>query len=338
MRQSTALLPQTQVRLTDIAFPFNQVHIHRTRLAFIHLDNLLHFAKIDRDGRLDGFIVAYLPDQVVLLLTRRGDVITAVSLTETGRQVVPIARALRDIREEIERGELAYYDAPMEQLAWMYASCAAPAKRRLVDDRDPTKLFPVLFHELFTGVLELISDGRVSYFKFQDGKFVSGYYCGKPEGMPVPKYVESLFQPAAEGTPPVINAAVFAPATDIPEQAPPAMIETYRDLFWRITQAAEREIPGEVVKRAYKFRDSLASAHQPLPVLGTPLDREPTPLVTTAEQLTAALADWTLKLLEQLEIMSPGIAASVLKDATKEHRFMLQKSGYYGKLPWTVTW
>lgn len=338
MRQSTALLPQTQVRLTDMSFPFNQVHIHRTRLAFIHLDNLLHFAKIDRDGRLDGFISAYLPDQVILLLLRRGELITAVSFTENGRHVVPIARALRDVREEIERGELAYCDATMEQLAWMYASCAVPAKRRLVDDREPTKLFPVLFHELFTGVLELISNGRVSYFKFQDGKFVNGYYCGKPEAMAVPQYVESLFQPAGDGTRPVINASVFPSASEIPEQASPAMIETYRDLFWRITQAAEKEMPGEAMKRAYKVRDSLASTHQPLPVLGTPLDREPSQLVTTGEQLTSALAAWTHKVLEQLEIMSPGIAGSVLKEATKEQRFMLQKSGFYGRLPWSVKW
>src|SRR5437762_12572163 len=105
MRQSTALLPETQVRLTELHFPHNRVHVHRTRLAFIHLDNLLHFAKIDRDGRLDGYVAAYLPDQVVLLLMRRGEVINSVSFTERSRQVVPIATALKDIQEEIERGD-----------------------------------------------------------------------------------------------------------------------------------------------------------------------------------------------------------------------------------------
>src|SRR5687768_8635158 len=114
MRQSSALLPQTQVRLTEMSFPCNHVHIHRTWLAFIHLDNLLHFAKIDRDGKVDGFIGAYLPDQVILLLLRRGDVISAVAFTEDGRAVVPIAQALRDMREEVERGELVYSDASME--------------------------------------------------------------------------------------------------------------------------------------------------------------------------------------------------------------------------------
>jgi len=242
------------------------------------------------------------------------------------------------MREENERGDLAYYDATLEQLAWMYASCATPAKRRLVDDREPHKLFPVLFHELFTGVLELISNGRVSYFRFQDGKPGNGYYCAKPEAMTVPQYVESLFQPAADGTRPVINASVFPPIAEIPEQASPAMIETFRDLFWRITQAAEKEMPGEGTKRAYRARDALAATHPPLPILGTPLDREPSPLVTTADQLNAALAEWTQKFLSELEIVLPGIAGSVLKEATKEQRFMLQKAGFFTRLPWTIRW
>src|SRR3989304_3993004 len=104
MRQSTALLPETQVRLTELVFPHERVQIHRTRLAFVHLDNLLPFAKIDRDGRLDGYVAAYLPDQVVLLLFKRGEVINAVSFAESARTVVPIAKALKDIREALGRG------------------------------------------------------------------------------------------------------------------------------------------------------------------------------------------------------------------------------------------
>ena len=133
MRQSTAVLPETQVRLNDLHFPHNRVHIQRTRLAFIHLDNLLHYAKIDRDGRLDGYIAAYLPDEVIVLLLRRGEVINAVCFAESGRNVMPIAKALKDIHEEIERGELAYCDAPMEQLAWIYSSCLSPVRRRHVE-------------------------------------------------------------------------------------------------------------------------------------------------------------------------------------------------------------
>jgi hypothetical protein len=338
MRQSTALLPETQVRLRDLHFPHNHVHVHRTRLAFIHLDNLLHYAKIDRDGRLDGYVAAYLPDSVILLLLRRGEVINSVCFTDHGRCVMPIAKALKEIREEMERGELVYCDAPMEQLAWTYSSCATLPQRRYVDAAEPTSLFPALRHELFTGVLEFISNGRITYFHFEDGVFVNGYYCGKTESMTVPQYVETLFLPDPEGVRPQIAASIFPPLTEIPEQAAPAMIETYRDLFWRIADAAERELPGEALKRSYKLRDALSGTHPPLAVIGTPRDRETAPLVTTSEQLTFALSDWALQLLEQLEIMSPGSAGKVLKEATHEQRFMLQKAGFFGRLPWTIHW
>jgi hypothetical protein len=283
-------------------------------------------------------VTAYLPDQVILLLMRRGEVINSVSFAERARAVIPITTALKDIRDELERGELAYCDAPMEQLAWTYSSCSTAPQRHYVDAAQPASLFPALRNELFSGVLEFISNGRMSYFRFEDGKFVNGYYCGKPAQMTVPQYVESLFQPDADGAPPKIAAAAFPPLNEIPEQAAPAMIDTYRDLFWRVAEAAERELPTDAMKRVYKLRDALAQSHPSLPVIGTPRDRDADPLVTTAEQLTLALADWALQLLEQVEIMSPGAAERILRDATKEQRFMLQKAGFFARLPWTVRW
>ena len=104
----------------------------------------------------------------------------------------------------------------MEQLAWTYASCATPPKRRFADAAQPASLFPALRHELFSGVLEFISNGRMSYFHFEDGKFLNGYYCGKPDEMTVPQYVESLFHPSPDGTRPQIAAAVFPPLAEIP--------------------------------------------------------------------------------------------------------------------------
>ncbi len=182
MRRSTAVLSQTRVRLSNLEFPCARLHVHRTRLVFIDLDNLLHFAKMDREGRLDGFAAAYLPEEVILLLIEDGEAVTAVSLAGAGRSVVPMAAVLDRLRGGAERGELVYGEAPREQLAWMYASCAAPATPRWVGAQDPALLFPALRHERFTGVLELIADGRVSYFRFADGQFQNGYYSFK--GLP----------------------------------------------------------------------------------------------------------------------------------------------------------
>src|SRR5213595_276279 len=133
MRASTARLTNSPVRLADLQFPQVNRLIHRTRLAFIHLENLLAYAKRDRDGRIDGYLAAHLPDECVLLLFRKGEAVNAAALSTAGRQVVTITEALKRMRTEVERGELAYCAAPMEQLAWMYQSCSAPVEMRSVD-------------------------------------------------------------------------------------------------------------------------------------------------------------------------------------------------------------
>ncbi len=338
MRPSSALLADTAVRLSALSFPRNRVHVHRTRLAFIHLDRLLDFAKMDRDGRVDGFVAAYLPDEVAVLLMRGGELTTAVAFTEQGRAVVPTATVLKQIRYEVERGELVYCDAPLEQLAWMYRSCATPAASRFIDLNQRDQFLPALRHELFTGVLELIVRGQVNYLRFDYGEVMNGYFADKAEDVGIAQYVESLLASVAVGPQPEITAAVFQPADDLPEQASPALIQTYRELFWAIADTAEREVPTEALKRVDRVRDSLTDAHTPLQAIGTPLDSDAKEIVATPDELTTALADFAAQLLEQLEIIAPGIAPDVIKNATRDHRFVLQKAGFYDRLPWTPSW
>lgn len=338
MRQSAALLSETPVRLADLQFPRGRVHLHRTRLAYIHLDNLLHFAKIDRDGRIDGYIAAWLPDEVALLFLRGGELISATAFTEHGREVLPIGEALQRMRREVERGEITYCEAPMEQLAWMYESCASPPRRLPVQHADPGALFQGLQHDRFSGVLELISDGRVSYFLFAGGQYQRGYFCNRAEGTAVGAYVEAQFRPHEDGSRAGIVATALPVREAVPEQAAPALIATYRDLFWRITDAAEAEVPDEALRRAERLRDGLQETHAPLHAIGLPREHEAAAFVASPDELTWALADWTHQLLEQLEVIAPGVAPEILKTATREHRFVLQKAGFYGRLPWTVHW
>lgn len=338
MRLSSARLAATTIRLSDLEFPATHVHVPRTRTLFIHLENLLHFAKVDRDGRIDGYVAAFLPDEVILLLLREGDLTTAVAVTSVGRAVLPIPSALADIRAEAERGELVFCDAPFEQLAWMYQSCAAPAAPRPLDSDGPEKLFATLKGEQFSGVLELIADGRVNYLRFDEGNFTTGCFAGKPDDIPVAQHVKVLLSPRSDGSSPDLAAAVFPPADVIPAQAPPELIQHYRDLYWGIVQAADREAQGEGRKHADRIRDLIVKIHAPLAVLGTPPDVEAVPIVATQEELNAALTEWARQLLEHLEILAPGIAPIVLRDATREHRFLLQKAGFYDRLPWTVAW
>src|SRR6266581_4723551 len=298
MRASTARLTNSPVRLADLQFPQVSRLIHRTRLAFIHLDNLLAYAKRDRDGRIDGYLAAHLPDECVLLFFRKGEAVNAAS---------------------------------------MYTACAGAYQPRGIDVKEPEKFFPVLQQEKVTGVLELISNGRVSYLKFDQGKYLSGHFCDKPDNVPPARYLESLFD-AGPGGAPAMSAGTFPAADDLPAQAATALVSTYRELYWRIVDAVEREFPGEARRRAQKVTAAIVDTHQALALLSVPRGTDTPDAVVRPEDLSIALTDWALQLLEGAEVMMPGTATKVLKDATREHRYVLQAAGFYGKLPWRVTW
>jgi len=338
MRASTARLMNSPVRLADLTFPQVNRLIHRTRLAFVHLDNLLAFAKRDRDGRIDGYITAYLPEECLLLFFRKGEAVNAASLHTGGRQVITITEALKRMRAEVERGELAYCAAPMEQLAWMYQSCSAPVEMRSVDPSQPGAFFDAFTRDKASGILELTSNARVSYVRFDAGRFASGYFCDKPETMGIPKFLESQFHAGADGQLPVLTAAGFPYVADLPQQAPNALINTYRELYWRIVDEVDKEFPGEARRRAQKVSTGILDAHKAIALLSAPRGAETPDAVVQPEELSSALTDWSLQLLEGVEVMMPGTAPKILREATREHRYVLQSAGYYGRLPWPVSW
>ena len=338
MRASTARLTNSPVRLADLQFPQVNRLIDRTRLAFIHLDNLLAFGKRDRDGRVDGFITAYLPDECLLLFFRKGEAVNAASLHTAGRQVITIGEALKRMRAEVERGELAYSAAPMEQLAWMYQSCAAPVEMRTVDTSKPGAFFAEFARDKPSGILELMSHAHVSYVRFDGGRYVSGYFCDKPDAMAIPKFLESQFQARPDGQTPVLTAAVFPHVADLPQQAPTSLINTYRELYWRIVDEVDKEFPGEAKRRAQKVSTGIGDTHKVITILSAPRGTDTPDSVVQPEELANALTDWSLQLLEGVEVMMPGTAPKILREATREHRYVLQSAGYYGRLPWQVAW
>jgi hypothetical protein len=314
-----------------LSFPQEHRLIHRTRLAFIDLDNVLSYAKRDRDGRVDGYLTTYLPEECLLVFLREGEAVNAASLHPSGREVITIADALARMRAEVERGELAYSTAPTEQLAWMYQSCAVPLEVRALDSPDPGTLFRALKKEKVTGVLELISEGRVSYMRFDDGRLAGGHFCGKPESMPVAAFVESQFQ-GTDGRALPLSVALFPAVGELPAQAPKSLINSYREVYWRIVDEVDKEFPGQARRRASKICAGI------LEVLSVPRGAEPPEVVVGPDELAGALADWSLQLLEGFEVMMPGTAIKILEEATREHRYVLQSAGFYTRLPWQVAW
>src|SRR5262245_29074312 len=338
MRASTARLMNSPVRLADLTFPQVNRLIHRTRTAFIHLDNLLAFAKRDRDGRVDGYLTAYLPDECLLIFFRKGEAVNAAALHTNGRGVVTITEALKRMRTEVERSELSYCVAPMEQLAWMYQSCAVPLAPRPLDAHDPGALLPALALERVTGVMELIARGHVSYVGFEQGRATTGYLCDAPPGTPVARFVESELDAEAGSRHPALSAAFFPGVSDLPAQAPNALINTYRELYWRIVDEVEKEFPGEARRRAQKVSAGVVATHKAIALLNVPRGTDLPDSVVQPDELSGALTDWSLQLLEGVEVLMPGTAPRILKEATREHRYVLQSAGFYNRLPWRVAW
>src|ERR1043166_5771153 len=217
MRASTARLMNSPVRLADLTFPQVNRLIHRTRLAFIHLDNLLAFAKRDRDGRVDGYITAYLPEECLLLFFRKGEAVNAASLHTSGREAGTITEALKRMRAEVERGELAYCAAPMEQLAWMYQSCAVPVEMRSVDPSEPGTFFAGFARDQTSGILELTSNAHVPYVGFEGERDARGSFSDTPETVGFPKFLEAPSPAGPGGQAPVLPAGVFPYAAALPQ-------------------------------------------------------------------------------------------------------------------------
>ena len=337
MRPSSARLLHTSVRISDLTFPASGILVPRTRAIFVHLDNLISFAKRDRDGRVDGYLVGYLPEEVVLLFFRKGELINAASIGPHGRAVTSISEGLRRLKSDPERSECCYAEASPEQLTWMFAACSAPAELRFVDSRQPEEVFPALASEHFSGVLELISQGRVNYLKFEAGRFVRGYLCDRPAGGSVVKYMESLFGLRADGTPPAIAGSVVPEPGEIPAQATSSQVRVYRELFHRISLAIEVELPAEGRRKGERASVAVQSIHPVFSVL-TAATEDDNSSPVSADALTASFADWTSRVLQEVELVSPGSAERLLRDSTRDQRFVLQAAGFYEKLPWQIRW
>ncbi len=338
MRPTSARLLRTSVRISDLTFPASGILVSRTRAIFVHLDNLLSFAKRDRDGRVDGYFAGYLPEEVVLLYFRGGELISATTIGPHGRSVIAVGEAIRRLKSDPDRSECSYATASEEQLNWMHAGCAAPGELRFVDSRRPEEIFPVLAEENYSGVLELISQGRVNYLKFEGGRFVRGYLCDRPAGGSVVKYMELLFAARSDGSPPAIAGSLIPETAMIAPQAPGTQVRVYRELFNRISLAVESELPTEGRRKGERASLAVQAAHPVFAILTSITSQEEPITPVRSDELTASFADWTSRVLQEVELVSPGSAERLIRDSTRDQRFVLQAAGFYERLPWAIRW
>lgn len=337
MRASSAVLTDTSIRLWDLGFPRNRVLLARTRSAYVHLDNLILYSKRDRDGRVDAYVAAYLPDEVVLLFFVAGELANAAILTTAGRLQASISEALRHARAEPERSEICFHTATPELLAAMYATCAQNPQALPLDTRSRDGVFNPLVANRWSGVLELISNGRVNYLTVQEGRFQTGIFSDQRPGEPPTEYVSRLFGVLGEARP-MVSAKMFQALPRLPLQAPPAMLAMFRKYVWDLGELAEREMPREGLKRAERVRMRLVASYDLLRSVGGQRGAEFADPIAEPTALADAIASWTREYLGELEVMHPQIAPRLAREAGRENRFALSALGFFERLPWRIQW
>lgn len=106
-----------------IRYPAKRVLLQRTRLAYVHLRNLLTDAKRDRSARVSGYVAVWMPEELLVLYLEEGEVVTATASTD-GQRFVPMAisEAIGHVPTAAEYGSICFHEATDEQVDLMYAT------------------------------------------------------------------------------------------------------------------------------------------------------------------------------------------------------------------------
>lgn len=338
MRASSAVLTDTSIRLWDLVFPSARPLMQRTRAAYVHLDNLIAYSKRDRDAKVDAYLACYRPDETILLFFQRGELANAAVLAPAGRFAVALGEALQHVRAEPERAEVAFHAAPAGQLAAMYACCAQPPQDLGLDPSNPDVMFKGLAQSQWTGLLELIAANHASYVRVGGGRFLSGHFADMKEGEDARSAMAHIFAGRPGEPKPKVSIRAVPGLDALPPQASPALIQVFRAFVWDLGDLAEREMPGEGAKRAEKSRTRLSGEHTALRGVGGERGTEAADPICEPQQLSDAVASWAKDFLGELEIMHPGIAARLVREAGREQRYALGAVGFFEKLPWRIEW
>lgn len=322
--------------IAGLRYPHQRVLLSRTKLAYVHLRNLLTDAKRDRAAKVFGYVAIWLPEGLVVLYLQEGEVVNATfSVDGDAFQAMPIAEAIAKIPPEPELGEICFHEADDEQLACMWEAQHRP------DEPWPTELeltnaralFPYLRATTFDGLVEVTKDGARHFLVFRDGSVVRTFLADDSEG-PVPGRVLKLFDPSRQGGRTRLRRWGVPPV--LPVQASPALIAAYRELVRRLVDGLQAGGHVAAAELAESARVMLVDRHPVLAQLrvGVASSRDP---VVSSEALTGAVAAWVGELLLATSDYGGTTPESVLAELTRERRHMLQSAGFYERLPWTVT-
>lgn len=315
-----------------LRFPCNRILLPRTRLAYIHLPNLLNDAKRDRAARISGYVAVSLPEELVILYLLGGEVVNATIRDGKGCRVIGITNAIEQVPPDPEYGEITFCEAEEEQLRCMYithAEAAEPWPGRM-NAHDPSALFPYLMAMTFDGVVEIITGELVSYLVFRNGSVACAYLSGSHQGTLVERVTKLFKEKGVE-----LKVSRWGVPGPLPVQAPPALIQAYRDLADTLVKRLVEHGRDSAPAIAEHARKNLLATH---PVLdGFALAGRPAkePLADT-QGLTSAVAAWIKEVMWAAVDHDSVSPDELLREVTWERRHMFQSAGFYDEMPWKV--
>lgn len=320
--------------VAGLKFPHSRVLLPRTRLAYVHVRNLLTDAKRDRAARVSGYVAVWLPEEFVVLYLQRGEVVNATIMDKAGWRAVAIPSALERIPGEPEYGEICFHEADDDQLSCMFAAqtlAPDPWPTELAV-HDPAALFPFLMSVMFDGVLEIVSEGTVNYLLFRAGA-VERAFLSIPANGSIVERVAKLFAPGsriAEG-----QFRRWPTLEPLPVQAPPALVQAYRELVNALVQRLVTDGRDAAPAIAEQARQKLVKKHPDLESfsIGKRPTREP---VCDSATITSAVASWLAEVMWAAADHDAAPPEALLKELTWERRHMFQSAGLYEKMPWKV--
>jgi hypothetical protein len=315
-------------------FPHERVLLPRTKLAYVHLHNLLTDAKRDRAARVFGYVAIWLPEELVLLYLQSGELVNATWSHGGVYRPLPLADALARVPAEPELGEICFHEAEDEQLACMWTAQVTPEEPwpGELEAFDDASLFPFLMATTWDGMLEIAVDGGVSYAVVQDGE-VTRAYLADPIPGPASDAVAALLR-RSRGAAVVRRWPVPEP---IPQQAAPALVRAYRQLARRLVEALVangRESAADIAEHA---RRTLLDRH---PVLEhfTVGERELADPTEDGDAVTVGVAAWVSEVLWALADHDTVRPETLLAELTRDRRHVFQSAGFYDDLPFKVQW
>lgn len=317
-----------------VRFPYTRVILPWTRLAYIHLRNLLTDAKRDRAARITGYVAIVEPEELVTFFLVGGEVVNATLRDARGSRSIAISDALEKIPSEPEYGEICFHEADPEQLACMFATQSLDATPwpDAIAPTEPASLFPYLVSQTFDGVIEIVANENVNYLILKNGTVVRAFLASPHHGTLVDR-VAKLF--ARDGRVGELRVRRWGVPGQLPVQAPHGLVQAYRDLTGTLVRQLVERGRDTAPSIAEETRLKLLAAHPVLDAFsfnGAPA-REP---LSDTHELTTGIAAWIRDMLWVATEDGSEAPDALLRALTWERRHMFQSAGLYEQMPWKI--